>query len=197
MFTKLTLSLLFMFCLFGTAHADSEGTQQAVVDKQPKYADFVVRFFSQGGFSDNRSPEGVLGGGQLTLDVMPVEFPIGFSISTEYYTNSSDPTHNYEISDVVFANVLYMTPVMHYDRVRYFASAGVGYLKVPSEVVPDTTVSSIAYNIEAGVNVRVFWKIGGYADVKYLYANKSESNTEVIDFNEAILLLGLTFNFSL
>jgi len=52
----------------------------------------------QGGFRDDRSPIGKLGGGQLTLDIKPVKYPIALSITNEYYTNSAyyvfdDPPH--------------------------------------------------------------------------------------------------------
>ena len=53
------------------------------------------------------------------------------------------------------------------------------------------------YNLEAGINVRAFWKIGFYGMYKYLYANKEVNNLEVIDFNEHIFMLGITFSFSL
>jgi len=62
-------------------------------------ADITIRW-GQGGFSDDRSPLGVLGGGQLTLDIKPAKFPLAISISGEYYTNSACPTHSYEIADL-------------------------------------------------------------------------------------------------
>ena len=53
------------------------------------------------------------------------------------------------------------------------------------------------YDIEGGINVRLFWKIGFYGIGKYLYAQKKNNNIKVIDFNEYIVLLGFTFNFGL
>ncbi|MFC1562355.1 hypothetical protein ACFL4Q_05100, partial [candidate division KSB1 bacterium] len=55
----------------------------------------------------------------------------------------------------------------------------------------------MVYNCEAGINVRMFWKIGFYGIGKYLYARKKRGDRYVIDFSEGIVLLGLTFNFSL
>jgi len=40
-------------------------------------------------------------------------------------------------------------------------------------------------------------RIGFYGIAKYLYARKKVNNIKVIDFNEGIILLGATFNFSL
>lgn len=53
------------------------------------------------------------------------------------------------------------------------------------------------YNIEGGINIKAFWKIGFYGIYKYLYAKKEVNNVNVIDFSEHIILLGITFNFSL
>jgi len=41
------------------------------------------------------------------------------------------------------------------------------------------------------------WKIGFYGIGKYLYAHRTVDDVAVIDFNEGIILLGITFNFSL
>ena len=60
---------------------------------------FTLRL-GQGGFKDDRSLTGKLGGGQLALDIKPIMFPIAISVSNEYYTNSANPTHSYEIASV-------------------------------------------------------------------------------------------------
>ena len=64
-----------------------------------KKIDFSLRL-GQGGFQDDRSPIDKLGGGQLALDIKPNIFPVAISISNEYYTNSAEPTHSYEISNL-------------------------------------------------------------------------------------------------
>jgi len=162
-------------------------------DKQvKKKIDFILRL-GQGGFRDSRSPVGQLGGGQLALAIKPSTFPIALSISSEYYTNSPNPTHPYEISSMISVNMLYMSHLFNIERVNYFCGGGIGQLEVPKgENDPDASVKSNLYNLEAGINVRAFWKIGFYGAVKYLYAQKEE-----IDFNENIILLGVTINFSL
>ena len=158
---------------------------------------FTIRL-GQGGFTDDRSPIGKLGGGQLALDIRPSKFPIAISVSNEYYTNSADPTHSYEIAGLITVNFLYMTKVLKTERVNLFAGGGIGGLEVPKGVdEPDTMERGILYNIEGGINIRAFWKIGFYGIYKYLYAKKEINNVKLIDFSEHIALLGITFNFSL
>ena len=152
----------------------------------------------QGGFYDDRSEIGKLGGGQLTLDIKPGKYPVGISISSEYYTNSADPTHSYEIARLTAINMLYMTKPFKSERVNVFLGGGVGGLEVPKgENEPDDMVNGFLYNFEGGINVRLFWKIGFYGTGKYLYAKKKSNSIKVIDFSELIVLLGFTLNFGL
>jgi len=162
-----------------------------------KKVDFILRF-GQGGFRDSRSPIGKLGGGQLALDIKPSTLPIALSISSESYTNSANPTHSYEISSLLSVNMLYMAQLFNIERTNYFLGGGIGWLEVPKgEDDPDARVKGNLYNLEAGIHVRAFWKIGFYGVAKYLSAQKKVNNIKVIDFNEGIILLGVTFNFSL
>jgi hypothetical protein len=151
----------------------------------------------QGGFYDDRSSIGKLGGGQVTLDIKPVNYPIAISLTNEYYTNSANPTHSYEIAGLLAINLLYMKKPFKTERINVFLGGGLGRLEVPKEEKPDDREIGIVYNLEAGINVRAFWKIGFYGITKYLYANKEVNNIEVIDFSEFIVLLGITVNFGL
>jgi len=156
---------------------------------------FTIRL-GQGGFTDDRSEIGKLGGGQLALDIKLDKYPIAISFSNEYYTNSADPTHTYEIASLIALNFLYMTKVSKTERVNLFAGGGMGVLEVPKGVEEsDAMERGIMYNIEGGINIRAFWKIGFYGIYKYLYAKKEIDNMKVIDFSEHIALLGITFNF--
>ncbi len=158
--------------------------------------DLTIRL-GQGGFTDDRSPIGKLGGGQLALDIKPRNIPIAISVSNEYYTNSADPTHSYEIATLTAVNILYMKKVSKTERVKLFVGGGIGWLDVPKDTdESDAMNRGIVYNIEGGINIRAFWKIGFYGIYKYLYAQKEVNNVKVIDFSEHIVLLGLTFNFS-
>ncbi len=173
--------------------------QQAVSadSTREKKVYFAIRF-GQGGFRDDRSPIGKLGGDQLTLDIKPVKFPVAVSISGEFYTNSPDPTHSYEIAGLTSINLLYMTKLLKSERTNVFMGGGIGRLEVPKgENEPDAMVKGILYNVEAGINVRLFWKIGFYGVGKYLYAQKKNNNIKVIDFSECIVLLGFTINFGI
>ena len=158
---------------------------------------FTLRL-GMGGFRDDRSPEGELGGGQIALDIRPVRVPFALSISSEYYTNSANPTHSYEISDLTVINILYMGNILKSGRAHYFVGGGLGWLKVPGgEEKPDAEITGGMYDIEGGINYRLFWKIGMYGTAKYLYARKNNDGMRVIDFSKGIVLLGLTFNFGL
>jgi len=176
---------------------NSEANKQTDSKAAEEQFDFVVRL-GQGGFRDSRSPENALGGGQLTLDIKPKAAPIALSLSSEYYTNSPNPTHSYEIENLYSVNILYYSNLEEIERLSYFFGGGVGWLKVPEgESNPEKVNSGNLVNLEAGVNYLAFWKIGVYGIVKYLRAQKSENSKKVINFDEKIVLLGFTFNFSL
>ena len=170
-------------------------TARSTSEKKKVY--FTFRY-GQGGFRDDRSPIGKLGGGQLTLDIKPAKLPIALSISSEYYTNSADPTHSYEIAGLLAINTLYMPKLFKSERTNIFLGGGIGWLIVPKgENEPDALEKGFLYNLEGGINVRAFWKIGFYGVGKYLYAQKTTNGIKRIDFNEGIVLLGITFNFGL
>jgi len=175
-------------------YAQEKSNTVADISKDSKF-DFMIRI-GQGGFRDDRSPLGQLGGGQLTLDVRPSKQPFGLSFSNEYYKNSPHATHSYEIQDMFAINMFYMSQFFNIERAKYFYSAGFGWLYVPKDD-SDAEVRGNHVNLEAGINVRAFWKIGIYGVAKYLRAQKKENNVKVIDFNEGIILLGLTYSFSL
>ncbi|MCK4641709.1 MAG: hypothetical protein KAU06_10255 [Candidatus Marinimicrobia bacterium] len=152
----------------------------------------------QGGFTDSRSPIGKLGGGQITLDIKPGKLPVALSITNEYYTNCPDPTHSYEIAGLLAVNILYMTPLNRWKRANVFLGGGIGGLEVPKgEDEPDEKVKGFLYNLEGGINVRLFGPVGLYGIGKYLYAQKKSNSVKVIDFSEYIVLLGITLNFGL
>ncbi len=195
----LSIFLVFNFVFFSCFQLNAHEivSQTDSLSSVEKNIYFTIRF-GQGGFSDNRSPLGKLGGGQLTLDIKPGKFPFAISISTEAYKNCADPTHFYEIAGMITVNALYMTKLFKTERVIFFIGGGIGRLEVPKgEDEPGARETGIMYNIEVGINTIAFWKIGLYGIYKYIYANKERNNVKVIDFNEHIVLLGITFNFSL
>jgi hypothetical protein len=152
----------------------------------------------QGGFQESRSPLGKLGGGQLAVDFRPEVFPVALSFSSEYYTNSACPTHDYEIAGLFVINTLYQRNFFNFDRINIFGGGGLGWIEVPKgEAYPDHYERGFAYDLEAGVNIQAFWKIGFYGIYKYLYAYKEKNDYPVIDFNEHAVLLGISFNFTL
>ncbi|NND89465.1 MAG: hypothetical protein HKN42_01275, partial [Granulosicoccus sp.] len=73
---------LVLLCLLGTsAAAAQEGAgEQQGTGTEPQltqYADASIRF-GFGGFRDNRSPDGDVGGSQIALDIRPIKLPITF-----------------------------------------------------------------------------------------------------------------------
>jgi hypothetical protein len=201
MFRKyfLTIFLLFSFVLISFCKLNAQKIVSSTdsLSSTEKKIYFTIRL-GQGGFAEDRSPIRKSGGGQLALDIKPGKFPIAISISNEYYTNSADPTHSYEIAGLIAINFFYMTKLFKTERVNFFAGGGLGGLEVPKgKDEPDAMARGILYDIEAGVNIRAFWKIGFYGIYKYLYAMKDSNKVKVIDFSEHIVLLGMTFNFSL
>ena len=172
--------------------------QKASDDSSKEKVVYLTLRLGQGGFNDDRSPIGKLGGGQLTLDIKPVKFPVAISISNEYYTNSAEPTHSYEIANLTVINMLYMAKLFKSERANIFMGGGIGRLEVPKgENEPNAMVKGTMYDIEGGINFRLFWKIGFYGIGKYLFAKKISNGNKVIDFSEGIVLLGFSFNFSL
>lgn len=147
----------------------------------------------QGGLREDRAPDGVLGGGQLAVDVKLGERPIAISISQEYHKKDPCPDSSYEIGSLVAVNVLYMTQVVK-ERANVFIGGGIGRLSAPSIVDPETMERGFLYNFVGGVNVKAFWKIGIYAEVKYIYSRKTIDDIKVIDFSNPGFLVGISLN---
>lgn len=165
---------------------------------QDEVYDLSIRW-GQGGFSDNRSPEGKLGGGQLTLDIKLKEYPVAVSFSTEFYTNRPvyEAYNSYEITNLNTINLLYISKLFNLENTDYFFGGGIGQIEVPKDDAYPDKHYGFAKNIEAGINFKYFKYVGFYGVAKYLKAEKTAEGTKVIDFDEKIILLGITFNFSL
>jgi len=167
-------------------------------EKHGDYKLYCTIRLGQGGFSDSRSPIGKLGGGQLVLDIKPAKLPLAISWFTEYYTNCPDPSHSYEIANLNALNILYLPGFLKNKKLNPFIGAGIGILEVPIDGTdPIEMETGRVYNLELGINYRAFRYIGFYGIGKYLYANKKSAGVAVIDFNEFIVLLGITANFGL
>lgn len=195
----LSVLMLFMLPVFPGFKCFAQEASDATVTSTPagNKTQFTIKF-GQGGFRDGRSPQGKLGGGQLSLDIKPANLPLVFSFSSEYYTNSADPTHPYEISNSRSLNILYTAQLLDFATTDYFLGGGIGMLEVPGgESNPDATVEGNLQNLVAGIHIKSFEKIGFYGAYQYLHAKKDAGNVRVIDFNEHILLLGITYSFSL
>ena len=179
----------------GVLHTNYSGTESTT--QADKKIDFTIRF-GQGGFKDDRSQVGDLGGGQFSVDIKSNNFPVALSFSSESYTNSRYPSQPYEIQSLYSVNLIYMEQLFNYTKTDYFLGAGLGRLKVPrGDKYPGVKVSGGLYNLEAGIHVKTFERFGFYGVAKYLHAQRDVDQTKVIDFNETIVILGLTYRFSL
>jgi hypothetical protein len=175
-------------------HKQNPQDQQKVSEDSSKEKIVYFTFrLGQGLFRDDRSEIGKLGGGQRALDIKLEKYPVAISISNEYYTSSPDPIHSYEIADLTVINLLYMTKLLKSERANVFLGGGIGRLEVPKgENEPDDMMKGTMFDIEGGINVVLYWRMGFYVIGRYLYANKN-----VIDFSEGIVILGLSFNLSI
>lgn len=140
----------------------------------------------QGGFRDDRAPDGELGGGQVFLDVTFSDLPVTLSVGQEYYTKSPDPTQSYEISSIVMGTVSYVIPLAEEWPTDLHLGGGIGGLRIPQGE------RAVALQAIARIRTKAFWKLGVYAEGKYIY-----SKGELIDFNELALLVGISFSLRL
>ena len=188
--------LLFSISYFSTnrLYAQEIDSTQDSTQIITKHVFLTIRL-GQGGFTDNRSEINKLGGGQMTLDISISKYPIIFSIISEYYTNSPDATHSYEIPNLLALNLLYKSKIMQKERLNFFAGGGLGYFQVPKDNT-ESYYYGIGFNTELGLNIRVIWKFGLYGVYKFLYANRKVNSISVIDFSEHILLFGITLNLA-
>jgi len=158
--------------------------------------DITLRF-GQGGFRDARAPDGILGGGQIALDVKLGELPIAISTTLEYYTKDPVADSIYEMSGIIFVNALYLVPRTH-ERVDIFLGGGIGKVDVPrGAAYPDVMLMGIMYDLVAGINIEAFWKIGCYGVGKYIYSSREIDNIQVIDISNLVALVGISLNFNL
>lgn len=137
----------------------------------------------QGGFRDERASDAKLGGGQICLDLEFSDSPLGVSIAEEYYTKSPEPTHPYEIPSILMLGVFYGIPLAERWPTSLDLGGGVGRLRIPQGE------KAAAFQAIARICTKVFWKLGIYAEGKYIY-----SSGELIDFSEAALLIGISLS---
>lgn len=161
----------------------------------------VTLRLGQGGLRDNRAPDGVLGGGQLALDVRLGKHPIAISISQEYHKKDLVADCPYEIDGLVAANVLYMVTVARKRAEKKpvgctvaYLGGGVGWLDAPEIGNPDAMARGILFDLVCGINVKVLWKIGIYVEGKYIYSSKTTDNVKVIDFSDVGAMVGISLN---
>ena len=179
-----------ILCVFSSAHA----------------VGLTVRY-GGGLLYDDRAEDGVLGGGQLALEIRLSKIPIAFQLASEYWSKGS-LEHPYEIETYDAAKVLlfgYIGDIMPFlftkpvaTKTTYFyLGGGAGMISVPKIENPDAREAGVAFDAVCGANIRLFWKIGLFVEGKYIYSSKTTDNIKVIDFSNLGFLLGISLNFDL
>ena len=190
------IALSFCILINITSFSTFSETSQSDTETDNPF-EYSVRY-GMGGFSESRSPEGVLGGGQVAFDIHLTHLPLSFSISQESYANRADPKYPYEIARMVNANVFYYDNFNSLDKFSYFLGLGAGKISVPrSETSPKPYVSDSYINIASRIHYKISTHFSLYLLVKHLAADKSVNNVDVINYNDTIMLFGLGYNFQL
>ena len=150
---------------------------------------------AQGGLRDFRAEDNALGGGQIAVDYTPEFSPFTFSLASEYYTKSANPTNYYEIKNATIGYLLYNFSLCECRRAKLYGGLGVGWLEVPKRFGSGDD-GYVMLNSVAGLKMKLFWKFGGYAEFRYLYCKKEEDGKLLIGFNDPGLLIGFSYNFN-
>lgn len=188
--TSFFVVAILIMCVFSSAHAIG----------------LTVRF-GGGLLYDDRALNGTLGGSQLALEMRLNRIPLAFQLATEYW-NKGSLQYPYEIETYDAAKVLlfgYIGDIMPFlfaepltTKTTYlYLGAGAGIISVPKIEEPDERETGIAYDAVCGTNIRLFWKIGLFAEGKYLYSRKTTNDIQVIDFSDLGFLFGISLNFDL
>lgn len=186
---------IFLFVLVMVSAAMSHADDQRLAE--PATFTYTIRY-GLGGFNESRSPSGKLGGDEIAFDINSTSYPLSLSISTEFYTNSADPTHSYEISDIFSISLFYKDEIFESDKMTFFAGGGVGKLKVPvSEITPSKHYKADSLTLGAGLLYRFKGDFGVYGSIKHLFSEREINNIKVIDFDETIVLVGISYDFTI
>lgn len=155
--------------------------------------DFTLRL-GQGGLLEERAPGGKLGGGQLAVDIELGKLPLAISVSNEYHTKDPDVDSTYEIGGLYALNLFYTRYLFENWNSNIFLGGGIGTLQTPRIGEPEIIDRGFLFDLEGGVNIKLFWKLGLYTVGKYLYSRKTRNNVKVIDFSNIGFFVGLTYN---
>ncbi|MCG2590913.1 hypothetical protein [Rhodohalobacter sulfatireducens] len=145
---------------------------------------------------------------QLGVGIKPAKVPLIFSFISESYRKTPLKKRYSEPNDMFLnaLNLIYTTTFPNFDRVQVYAGGGAGLLKLEKyersddpdwRQKPYAIEKGFLFNLQAGFHGQLFWKIGFYAEGKYLYAKKAESNINVIDVKSRAWMIGLSLNLGL
>ncbi|UCF71698.1 MAG: hypothetical protein JSW49_05355 [candidate division WOR-3 bacterium] len=178
----------------------------ACVSSSANAAGLTVRF-GGGMLYDERPPDGTLGGGQLALEIRMNRLPLAFQAASEYWSKGS-LEYPYEIESYTAAKVLlvgYVGKMLSFLYTRpvdiktayVYLGGGAGMIRVPKIDRPNERETGLAFDAIFGANIRLIWKLGIFAEGKYLYSTKTSNDVKVIDFSDFGFLVGLSLNFDI
>jgi hypothetical protein len=141
-----TVIAALIMCVFSNAHA----------------VGLTVRF-GGGLLYDDRASDGILGGGQLALEMRLNKIPLAFQLANEYWSKGC-LEHSYEIESfyaakvLLFGNIgglmscLYAKPATAKTAYVYLGG-GAGRISVPQIDNPDARETGMAFDVVCGANI--------------------------------------------
>lgn len=145
---------------------------------------------------------------QLGIGIKTATIPLIFSFISESYRKTPLKKKYSEPNDMFLnvLNLIYTTTFPNFNRVQVYAGGGAGLLEVEKyersddpdwRQKPYATENGYIFNLQAGIHSRLFWKIGFFAEGRYLYAKKTKNNINIIDVNSRAWMIGLSLNIGL
>jgi hypothetical protein len=145
---------------------------------------------------------------QIGIGIKPAKIPLIFSFISESYRKTPLKKKYSEPNDMLLnaLNLIYTTTVPKINRVQLYAGGGAGLIEVEKyersddpdwRQKPYAIENGFVFNLQAGIHSRLFWKIGFYAEGKYLYAKKAEDTINIITVNSTAWMVGLSLNIGL
>lgn len=145
---------------------------------------------------------------QLGIGIKSAKIPIILSFISESYRKTPLKKKYSEPNDMFLnaLNLIYTTSFPNVNRFQVYAGGGAGLLEVEKyersddpdwRQKPYAKENGFIFNLQAGIHSRLFWKIGFYAEGKYIYAKKVENNINIIDVDSTAWMIGLSLNVGL
>lgn len=143
---------------------------------------------------------------QIAIDVKANKIPLALSFVSESYRKPPLKKEYSKPYDTFFyaINMLFMPYQPMEKRVNFFMGGGFGRVEVEKyersddhdwRQKPFDIENGLISNLKLGLHLRLFWKLGFYAEGAYIYAKKEKNGEHLIDLNSSAWMAGLTLNF--